>query len=114
MAQSFFEVILSWIYSRTLIRGGSRAATTSKMERFVIAVNGFQPLTIITKLFILDVAAALDPPLLISNIAVNDLFLCIESLIYCDDNTISTFSKDQDCLIHTLIEVTENANHIIL
>ena len=44
-------------------RSGSRAATTSKMERFVIIVNGFQPLTIITKRSILDVAAALDPPL---------------------------------------------------
>ena len=44
-------------------RGGSRAAATSKMECFVIIVNGFQPLTIITKHSILDVAAALDPPL---------------------------------------------------
>ena len=44
-------------------RGGSRTAATSKMERFVIIVNGFQPLTIITKRSILDVAAALDPPL---------------------------------------------------
>ena len=44
-------------------RGGSRSAATSKMERFVIIVNGFQPLTIITKRFILDVAAVLDPPL---------------------------------------------------
>ena len=35
------------------IRGGSRTAATSKMERFVI----------ITKPFILDVAAALDLPL---------------------------------------------------
>ena len=33
------------------------------MERFVIVVNGHQPLTIITKRSILDVAAALDPPL---------------------------------------------------
>ena len=33
------------------------------MERFVTIVNGFQPLTIITKRFILVVAAALDPPL---------------------------------------------------
>ena len=33
------------------------------MERFVIIVNGWKPLTIITKLSILDVAAALDPPL---------------------------------------------------
>ena len=45
------------------VRGGSRAAATSKMERFMIIVNGFQPLTIISKRSILDVAAALDPPL---------------------------------------------------
>ena len=44
-------------------RGGSRAAATSKMECFVIIVNGFQPLTIIIKYSILDVAAALHPPL---------------------------------------------------
>ena len=43
-------------------RGGSRAAATSRMERFMIIVNDFQqPLTIITKRSILDVAAALDP-----------------------------------------------------
>ena len=40
------------------------AAATSKMERFVIIVNGFQPLAIITKRSILDGAAALDPPLI--------------------------------------------------
>ena len=44
-------------------RGGSKTAATSKMERFVIIFNGFQPLTIITKRSILDVAAVLDPPL---------------------------------------------------
>ena len=44
-------------------RGWSRAAATFKMERFVIIVNGFKPLTIITKRSILDVAAVLDPPL---------------------------------------------------
>ena len=44
-------------------RCGSRTAVTSKMERFVIIVNGFQPLTIITKRSILDVVAVLDPPL---------------------------------------------------
>ena len=47
----------------TNIRGGSRVAVTSKMECIVITINRFQPLTIITKLSILDVAAALDPPL---------------------------------------------------
>ena len=45
-------------------KGGSKAAATTKMERFVIIVNGFQPLTIITKRSILDAAAALDPSLL--------------------------------------------------
>ena len=44
-----------------LSTSGSRAAAKSKMERFVILVNGFQPLTIIIKRSILDVAAALDP-----------------------------------------------------
>ena len=44
-------------------RGGSRTAKTSKMEYFVIIVDGLQPLTIITKRSILDVAAVLDPPL---------------------------------------------------
>ena len=33
------------------------------MERFVIIVNGWKPLSIITKRSILDIAAALDPPL---------------------------------------------------
>ena len=47
-----------------VLRGGSRTAATCKMERFMIIVNGFQPLTIITKPSILDVAAVLDPPLL--------------------------------------------------
>ena len=33
------------------------------MERFMIIVNGWKPLTIITKHSILDAAAVLDPPL---------------------------------------------------
>ena len=50
-------------FSVNTIRGGSRTAATSKMERFVKIVNGWKPLTIITKRSILDVAAVLDPPL---------------------------------------------------
>ena len=46
-----------------LLIGGSRTAATSKKERFVIIVNGWKPLTIITKYSILDVASVLDPPL---------------------------------------------------
>ena len=44
------------------VKGGSRATTTSKMERFVIIVNDWKPLNIITMHSILDVAAALDSP----------------------------------------------------
>ena len=47
------------------IRGGFRAAATSKMERFAIIVNCFHPLTIITKRSILNAAVVLDPPLVI-------------------------------------------------
>ena len=47
--------------SQQHVRGESRAAVTSKMKRFVIIDNGFQPLTIITKCSTLDAAAALDP-----------------------------------------------------
>ena len=46
-----------------VFRGGPRAAATYKMESFMIIINGFKPLTIITKCSILDVAAALDSPL---------------------------------------------------
>ena len=64
---STFEAGLSdhhhLVYS--MFRGGSRTAATSKMERFVIIVNGFQPLTIFTKRSILGVAAVLDPPLML-------------------------------------------------
>ena len=45
------------------LRGGSRAAATSKMECFVIIVNGSKSLTIITEHSILDVATALEPPM---------------------------------------------------
>ena len=43
------------------------------MERFVIIVNGFKPLTIIIKRSILDVAAVLDTPLFTDFIVTNDV-----------------------------------------
>ena len=43
-----------------IIRGGSRAAATSKMKSFVIIVNGCQLLVITIKPSILNVATALD------------------------------------------------------
>ena len=48
------------------VRGGPRTAATSKMNHFVIIVNGWKLLIIITKCSILDVAAVLDPPLGVS------------------------------------------------
>ena len=57
---TFFVWISSFIIYN---RGGSTTAATAKMECFVIIVNGFQPLTTITKCSILDVAAVLDSPL---------------------------------------------------
>ena len=57
----------------TSIRGGSRAAATSKMERFMIIVNGWKQSTIIRKSSLLDVAAVLDPPLSISYCSVADM-----------------------------------------
>ena len=60
-------------------RGRSRANATSKMECFAIIVNGFQPLTIITKHCILDVAAALDPLLLTASfVSTRMLYLARE------------------------------------
>ena len=44
-------------------RSRPKTPTTSKVENFVIIVNGFQPFTIITKSSTCVVAAGLDPPL---------------------------------------------------
>ena len=66
---------------RHLVRGGSRTATTSKMERFVIIVNDFKPLTVIAKRSILDVAAALDPPLSCYISHILDIFMTSKSCL---------------------------------
>ena len=62
--QLYGQVHLLSYLDRMSCRGGSRTAAASKMERFVLIVNGWKPLTIIKKPSILDVAAALDPPLI--------------------------------------------------
>ena len=53
-----------------MVRGGSRAAATFKMERFVTIIDGLQPLTIITKRSTLDFAAVLDSPLVVNFLVV--------------------------------------------
>ena len=52
------------------IRGGSRTTATSKVELFVIIVNGWKPLIIIPKSSTLDVAAVLNPPLSICVLSI--------------------------------------------
>ena len=47
-----------------ITRGGSRTAAASKVELFVIIVNDWKPLTIITKSSTFDAPAVLDPPLI--------------------------------------------------
>ena len=59
-------------FTNTVARGGSRTAATFKMEHFVIIVNGWKPLTIITKCSILVVAAVLDLPLVSCGIRIHE------------------------------------------
>ena len=60
-------------------RGGTRTTAISKMERFVIIVNGWKALTIITKHSILDVAAVLDPSLLLCAPSKSSILLVLSS-----------------------------------
>ena len=78
------------------------------MEHFVIIVNGFQPLTIITKRSILDVAAALAPPLY-DCVLKRDFCNIINEKYISDEkyenafNNFKTFSckmKDNFLLVH--------------
>ena len=55
------------------IRGGSRTGVTSKMKHFMIIVNGWKSLTIITKCSILYVAPVLDPLLHMSRNTFNHI-----------------------------------------
>ena len=62
MVMHAIKSYLKFVYSRKY-KGGSRTAATPKMECFVIIVNDWKLLSIITMSAILDVAAVLDPPL---------------------------------------------------
>ena len=57
-------------------------AATSKMERFVIIVNGSKPLTINTKRSILDVVAVLEPLLMYMLKANSDHTKSVKLYIY--------------------------------
>ena len=65
------------------MRGGSKDVATSKVECFVIIVNGFQPLTIISKRSILNVEAVLDLPLVdLVGVVTRRMFLDVNVLSY--------------------------------
>ena len=69
-------------------RGGSRTAAASNMEHFVIIVNGWKPLTIITKSSILDVAAVLDSSLNCACNVISDAYLEL-----CQTSKVEHFAK---------------------
>ena len=58
------------------------------MELFVIIVNGFQPLIIITKNSILDVTAVLDPPL---KQMIHRWYVHFQTFLYRKDETSDFF-----------------------
>ena len=64
-----------------------------KVELFVIIVNGFQPLTIITKSSTLDVAAVLDPPLVRATGTNKDTY-SVSSDLRLDHAVIISRSRD--------------------
>ena len=91
-----------WRRKSDILRGGSRAAATSKMERFVIIDNGWKPLIIITKHSILDVAAALDPPLILLVQHLNfDEYNCFYRLKTCLMFSVlkQQFNRNKDCAV---------------
>ena len=61
--ECFVIIVNGWKLLAIITKHSILIAATFKMERFVIIVNGWKLLTIITKCSILDVAAALGPPL---------------------------------------------------
>ena len=88
-AKLFYSLFAQRSSLPLVIRGRSGAPATSKMERFETIVNSWKPLTIISKRSILDVAGALDPPLVILDILLrnNSYLLGVRFLI---NNRVTT------------------------
>ena len=112
-------------------RGGSRTVATSKMDHFVIIVNCWKPLTIITKSFILDVVAVLDLLLVSSkeNLEIqvsscsikNEDLLNIVKLLWININNnfyfdyhVNYLCKEEGKNIQTLDRITKYMNIIII
>ena len=86
-------------------RGGSRAAATSKIECFVMIVNDWKLLTIITKHSILDVATALDPRLCVS---VNNMEETVKSFEEPSTKLFKWFSDAYKC--HLLVSTNNTVD----
>ena len=104
--------ILLVTIKKQLIRGGSRAAATSKIERLVIIVNGWKRLTIITIHSILDVAAALDPPLkgdqnIKNNVSYNFKRFLFQSWEFCDITEAFSCIKYANCYLFNYYKLGE-------
>ena len=94
MIPLIFQLQLIIAISDVNPRSVSRTAAASKVELFVMIVNGFHPLIIITKSSILDVAAVLDPCLNLlnevrSNISVSWVKETLQKVI-CSKRVIAT------------------------
>ena len=100
-------------FQAIVVRDGSKAAATSKMERFVKIVNDFQPLTITTKRPILNVAAVLDPPLVVKkNCRMKDSYNDSTSDYNQLLNKSSKASMEVKRLRNLVLEIFKTMNHL--
>ena len=96
--QESYEIVIftvSFVFVLTLMskfRGVSRTPLTSKIKLFVTLVNGFQPLTNVTKNSMLDVARFLETPLIV---IYNKVFI-YQSFITCKTVTL-VFCNEINC-----------------
>ena len=85
---------------------------TSTIERFVIIVNSIKPLTIFTKCSILDLAAALDPPLRAYNTIYNTAVLPL-LLQYLDAITTKAYSLRLEQMKFCLVFLNEFGHTVL-
>ena len=101
--------MVSFVFVLTLmskLRGISTTPATSKMKFFVTLVNGFQPLTNITKNSMLDVAGFLETSLIITHIKLFIYQSLITgkavTLIFCNEISCKADLYFKACFFHRL------------
>ena len=99
-------------FTKIAVRGGSRTAATSKLEPFVLIVN---PVTIITKSSILDVAAVLDLPLAVASfihyrcLTDQPTFICSKSKLTIKTSEQRHWGRSADFIVNF-----EHISHLFL